>query len=150
VIDHLWANVDKHGPAPDHRPDLGPCWTWTGYTSGFGYGRVKLRSGAQRTANAHRVFYECLVGPIPDGLQLDHLCRVRNCVNPDHLEPVTQRENVLRGVGLSAVNARKTHCSQGHPLSGDNLKIEVSGRRRCLACRREVDRRRDARRRRTA
>ena len=71
---------------------------------------------------------------IADGLQIDHLCRVRCCVNPAHLEPVTPRENTLRGVGVTAKNAAKTHCSKGHPLSDENLLVLASGRRVCRAC----------------
>jgi hypothetical protein len=86
------------------------------------------------TKAAHRLFYEQLVGPIPDGLQLDHLCRVRHCVNPDHLEPVTQTANVLRGIGPTAVNAGKTHCVHGHPFTPDNTYINKQGNRHCRAC----------------
>jgi hypothetical protein len=80
-----------------------------------------------------------LVGPIPEGKQLDHLCRNRACINPEHLEPVTAKENILRGESFSAKNARKTHCIHGHELSGDNLRILKHGRV-CLECRRTKDR----------
>ena len=79
----------------------------------------------------HRLVYELFVGSIPVGLTLDHLCRVRHCVNPAHLEPVTLAENTLRGEGPTAVNSRKTHCPKGHPYD-----VMDSGRRRCLVCRR--------------
>ena len=94
------------------------CWLWTGSIDGVGYGRIW--NGIKMTG-AHRVVYELLVGPIPDGLQLDHLCRVRHCVNPSHLEPVTCRENLLRGVGVSAKAARQTHCIHGHELTEENI-----------------------------
>lgn len=87
---------------------------------------------------AHRLAYEELRGPIPSGLELDHKCRVRGCVNPWHLEPVTTAENIRRGIGRPAENARKAVCLRGHPLSGDNLYRSPSGLggRRCRSCRR--------------
>lgn len=112
------------------------CWLWRGNLGASGYGRFKFVGGE---AKAHRVSYELSVGPIPEGLVLDHLCRNTWCVNPRHLEPVTNRENTLRGIGAPAVNARKTHCNEGHPLSGDNLRIYVDSygeHRRCLKCKR--------------
>ena len=111
---------------------------WIGQLSKFpaGYGN---RQGTP----AHRLYYEELVGPIPEGLVTDHLCRNRDCVNPGHLEPVTNRENILRGEGITAQNARKTHCKRGHPLSGDNLYIDPStGGRVCRVCRSSVVRKR--------
>lgn len=112
----------------------GGCWLWRGTIEASGYGRV----GIGRTKNfmAHRVMYEMLVGPIPDGLQLDHLCRVRACVNPNHLEAVTPRVNSLRSENLCAQRARKTHCPKGHPYSGENLVITRQGHRICRECRR--------------
>ena len=120
------------------------CWLWTKYLTRDGYAKAKLpkvegdwRHGT-RTVVAHRVMYEEYVGPIPEGLTLDHLCRVRHCVNPAHLEPVTAEENVMRGEGPCARNARKTHCDHGHPLSGGNLYTYVfRGRtwRACKTCR---------------
>ena len=87
---------------------------------------------------AYRYFYELVKGKIPDNLQIDHLCRNTRCVNPDHLEPVTIKENVLRGMGITAINARKTHCKNGHALIGTNL-IAYSlkrGQRICKICKR--------------
>ena len=110
------------------------CWLWLGPETS-GYGRYRVPRG---NLLAHRYAYENVRGPIPQGLQLDHLCRVRCCVNPDHLEPVTNRVNALRGVSFSAVNASKTHCKRGHPLEGNNLRIDVSRGRRerqCITCR---------------
>ena len=108
------------------------CWrfTTTQMTKG-GYAWFQARG--QRFL-AHRYSYEKFVGPIPEGLQLDHLCRVRNCVNPEHLEPVTCRENLLRGNTLNAMNARKTHCVNGHEFTPENTKYRPDGRRRCAAC----------------
>lgn len=113
------------------------CWEWVGAIQPTGYGRVKIRGRAQRP---HRHYYERLHGPIPEGLTLDHLCRNRNCVNPEHMEPVTNRVNVLRGIGWTAQNARKTHCPNGHPFAGKNLRIAVSGFRICRECKRIGDR----------
>ena len=110
------------------------CWIWQGVRVG-GYGQIgKENNGGM--VYAHRAAYELIVGPIPDGLTLDHLCRNRACINPDHLEPVTMKENVLRGMSPTAINARKTHCNNGHPLDGDNLSLRKDGGRICLACRR--------------
>lgn len=119
----FWRRVDKNGD--------GGCWLWTGAKTSNGYGYLNTDGGRRL---AHRFSYESLVGPIPAGLQLDHLCRVRHCVNPTHLEPVTQRENVLRGEGLSAANARKTHCSRGHEYTPENTYIYAEGRRHCRPC----------------
>lgn len=110
------------------------CWEWTG--SCFipqGYGRFWM--GGTKYVRAHRFAYELLVGPIPDGLVLDHLCRNRKCVRPDHLEPVTQGENVLRGVGLPAVNVAKTHCIHGHEFTEANT-YRCGNARNCRACHR--------------
>lgn len=111
-------------------PNTG-CWLWVGALKSDGYGSVW--EGARRTVGAHRLVYELLRGPIPVGLSLDHLCRVPSCVNPDHLEPVTHRVNVLRGASLQALNARKTHCPNGHPYDARDR----GGGRRCATCTRE-------------
>jgi hypothetical protein len=109
------------------------CWLWTGYRLHNGYG--SLMANGKKNTLAHRFAYELLVGPIPDGLTLDHLCRVRNCVNPAHLEPCTMAENALRGVGPTAVNARKTHCKRGHEFTPQNTYARPDGGRECKACR---------------
>ncbi|HAM40031.1 MAG TPA: hypothetical protein DCP69_01495 [Candidatus Omnitrophica bacterium] len=114
------------------------CWEWTA-TRRTGYGRFKVGSRRDRTARflqAHRFAYETLVGPIPEGLESDHLCRNRPCIFPAHIEPVTPRENVLRGDGPSARAARQTHCLRGHPLNEINTCRLPSGKRECRPCRR--------------
>lgn len=105
------------------------------------------QDGRMTSHRPHRIIYEALHGPIPDGLQIDHLCRNKVCCNPHHLEPVTARENILRSNGQGAVNARKTHCIHGHPLEGDNLVIGLDGARRCLVCLRDRGRRHQQKRR---
>lgn len=109
------------------------CWLWTACLV-KGYGQFYADG---KRHYAHRMAYQMFRGLIPDGLQLDHLCRVRCCVNPDHLEIVTNKENVLRGVGISAHNARKTHCRRGHLFSEENTYLYRGIQRRCRACRRE-------------
>jgi hypothetical protein len=106
------------------------CWHWTRKISDNGYGRTSFRG---RDSAAHRVAYELLRGPIPAGLELDHLCRVRHCVNPDHLEAVTGRENRIRGHVARGGAERRTHCPAGHPYEGDNL-AENGGSRACREC----------------
>lgn len=129
----FWAKVNKTGPVPDYAPDLGPCWLWLA-AKNKGYGCFGVTG---KMVLAHRYAYELAIGPIPSGLTIDHLCRTPSCVNPAHLEPVTHRENVLRGVGPTAQQARKTHCLPGgHPLSGDNLYLRPNGKRECRTCRR--------------
>lgn len=111
------------------------CWLWMGSLNRNGYGRT-TRTNSRTSVVAHRYVYELVIGPIPDGLQLDHLCRVRNCVNPEHVEPVTQRTNLLRGETITARSAAVTHCPSGHPYSGRNLRVSREGYRYCRECRR--------------
>jgi hypothetical protein len=108
-------------------------WLWQGKPHALGYGRITDDDG--RTLYVHQYAYRLLVGPIAPGLQIDHLCRVRLCVRPDHLEAVTQRTNLLRGMSPPALNARKTHCLRGHPLAEPNLYVSW-GARRCKICHR--------------
>lgn len=119
----------------------GGCWLWTGATDRDGYG-VFTPTHKEGYAAAHRWSYEFFIGEIPADLQSDHLCRVRHCVNPFHIEPVTPRENTMRSaIAPAAINARKTHCKWGHPFSGDNLRIDKSGKRVCKTCARAAHRR---------
>ena len=114
-------------------PGEGGCWLFTGARLPTGYGRVSFRGKARY---AHRVFYELEHGPIPAGLVLDHLCRVRNCVNPSHLRACTDKEN-LQAPGsqsLSLINKEKTHCPSGHRYDGKNTRIESTGGRKCRRC----------------
>lgn len=115
-----------------------PCWTWTAKLDIGGYGCTKIRSVSHKV---HRLMYAWLVEPIPLDfryLQLDHLCRHRDCGNPVHLELVTPRVNVLRGNTIVANNLTKTHCPQGHPYSGKNLKTGKDRRRLCWTCQRKA------------
>jgi hypothetical protein len=110
--------------------DESGCWLWTGTRVGTGYGQLDV-DGRKRPA--HRVVYEFLVGEIPKGLDLDHLCRVRRCVNPWHLDPVTRQVNIIRG-GKPKINAGKTRCPHGHPYDNENT-IVYKGSRFCRTCR---------------
>jgi acetolactate synthase regulatory subunit len=130
----FWLKVNKNGPVPEVRPDLGPCWLWLCGTGSTGYGQI-WRDG--ETIGAHVWSYEQKYGEVPEGCELDHLCRVRACVNPDHVEPVTSTVNNLRGFGICAINARKTHCKHGHLLNEENTYVNQSGRC-CRTCQREV------------
>ena len=104
------------------------CWVWGGNYSDNGYGKLTVN---YKTVSAHRFFYAEVVGPIPEGMHLDHVCDHKYCVNPDHLEPVTHAENMRRRY------AKMTHCINGHPFSGDNLHIRIDGRRVCKECNRQ-------------
>lgn len=138
----FWSRVDKDGPIPECRPDLGPCWLWRGKIDRDGYGMSstpRLRMDVAKTPRAHRVAcldrFDSIQASTP---VLDHLCRVRHCVNPEHLEPVTTQENSLRGIGH---NSLKTHCPRGHEYTAENTytrrQSKIAGgelARVCRAC----------------
>lgn len=125
IADRLWTRVEK----------TDGCWLWTGPTASNGYGRLAVTvEGRRTTIGAHRASYELLVGPVADDLDLDHLCRVRNCVRPNHLEPVPSRVNTMRGTAPTAINAARTACVHGHDFTVANTIRLSDGRRRCRTC----------------
>lgn len=131
TIARFWAKVSKHGPLWNDTP----CWPWQGSIASTGYGVFappKRQYGYNKLA--HRVAYQLLVGLIPEQLTLDHLCRVRSCVNPAHLEPVSVKVNVLRGIGFTAQLAKRTHCPKGHAYDLWNTYIDKRGFRSCKQC----------------
>lgn len=130
----FWAKVIRNGPVPEFNPSLGPCWLWTAGARN-GYGKIsRTINGEFHNYDAHRVSYESLRGRIPAGMQLDHLCRVPACVNPDHLEPVPQPENIYRGRKRDLY----THCPKGHEMTESNTyRIPSTGGRMCQQCRRD-------------
>lgn len=109
------------------------CWEWKGARQ-KGYGAIGAGGKTGGVLRAHRVIYEWLVGPIPEGLDLDHLCRNRSCVNPSHLEPVTRRENLMRADTLPARNTAKTHCPRGHEYNEENTYIQIKAGSRMRSC----------------
>lgn len=135
--------TSTHGPDPkpvtqrikEGIAKLHGCWIWQGSPLPNGYGRIGVRHGKNNTKGqlVHRVAYETFVGPIPKGLTIDHLCRNKLCVNPDHLEPVTQKINNFRAPNYVG---NRTHCPAGHEYSPENTNTSC-GRRRCLTCHRE-------------
>lgn len=119
------ADIDRSGPTS--------CWIWRGLIDSHGYGMLYM--AYRKYVRVHRYAYERYVKSIPPGHDLDHLCRVTACANPAHLQPVTHAENCLRGIGIHAQNARKTHCKQGHAFTPENTIITRQGSRSCRNCR---------------
>lgn len=127
------STIDRFMRHVSPEPNSG-CWLWTGCAVGDGYGR--FRDGG-KTHDAHRFGYRIFRGEIPDEMQLDHLCRVRCCVNPDHLDVVSQSENIRRG---RSSNREKTHCPNGHPYTPENtIQVKSRANRMCRACHRRRD-----------
>lgn len=125
IEERFWDKVDILSPEG--------CWLWTGSTVLEGYGRICLGGYCGPMIRAHRFSYELFKGKIPHNLTIDHLCRVKNCVNPLHLEVVSTRENTLRGTGPTALNVKKTHCVHGHEFDKTNTYFRKTGRA-CRAC----------------
>ncbi len=124
ITERFWSKVVK-GPK---------CWLWTAKITTNGYGSFSI--GAKDKVSAHRWLYERINGPLPEGMELDHLCRTTACVNPAHMEPVTHRENMRRGTW-----ATRAHCPQGHPYDEANTYVYPNGWRKCRTCKRARDRR---------
>ncbi len=126
LLERFWSKVEVIGSG---------CWEWRGGLATNGYGRFNLGNG--KSVPAHRITYNLLKGDIPEGLEPDHLCRNRKCVNPDHIEAVTRRENIMRGL-LPETNRNlqlsKTHCPQGHPYDKNNTYVDPQGFRQCKKC----------------
>lgn len=121
--ERFWPKVDKSGE----------CWNWTGVLGGGGYGYISVGGRTGRDLRAHRVSYEWAHGPIPDGLEIDHLCQNKRCVNPDHLEAVTKSENQLRW------REGRATCNHGHPLSAETYRaVPSENHRRCIVCRNQA------------
>lgn len=141
----FWSKVHKQGPIVPGHPELGRCWLRQGslLASGYAQFHIKLTDGRWSSTVAHRIAYELEIGSIPDDMVLDHLCRNRACVNPAHVEPVTDLVNILRGRGWSGRNARKTHCPRGHPYNEKNTYLGKRNMRQCRAC--DTEKHREAR-----
>lgn len=124
IPSRLWERIEVN-------EDTG-CWLWIGSCYRNGYSQIWNGS---RPSLGHRFVYECVVGKIPAASEIDHLCRVRNCLRPEHLQAVSHRENVLRSFAPTAVNAAKTHCPKGHPYTPENTyRRPADGKRRCREC----------------
>lgn len=123
ALERAWAHVEPE-------PNSG-CWLWVGARGPKGYGNLWVLG---KLVGAYRFFYEQFKGPVPEGLELDHLCRTPPCVNPAHLEPVTSRTNTLRGKSPSAIHATQTHCLRGHAFDAANTRLTRRGTRDCRAC----------------
>lgn len=143
AVARFWSKVNKSGPMPTVGNVQGACWQWTKGTIPSGYGSFHV--SRTKTVGAHRYAWEALHGPIPDDLTIDHLCRNKQCVNPDHMEVVTRGVNTLRAIDIGARNRHKTHCSNGHEYTPENTRIKADKSRRCRTCDRERESKRGPR-----
>lgn len=124
----FWSKVKKHEDG---------CWIWLAGKTGGKFGGYGLTTRDGKRVCAHQFAYEEKHGPVPDGFELDHLCRNHACVNPTHLELVTHKENILRGTSPAALKARQTHCRKGHLLDEKNTYVYSNGNRQCRTCHNE-------------
>ena len=122
--ERFWSKVDMSGD----------CWLWTGAQMGPGYGHLRVGRRSEGTITAHRFAWEQANGAVPEGMELDHLCRVRHCVNPAHIEAVPHRTNVLRGNAPTAILYREGRCANGHAVSPENTYFR-KGTRKVVSCR---------------
>lgn len=139
---HTDSSVEEALLARSIRDDATGCLRWTGAKTSIGYGVIRVRGEARYV---HRLAHEFWVGPIPDDYVVDHVadrgCRFRDCIEPSHLEAVTQAENLRRGEGFIGVQSRTTHCPQGHEYNEENTMLTKRGERRCRTCNRERQKR---------
>ena len=138
-FDLFFSRINFIGPVSEHRPDLGPCWIWDWTRTKNGYG---IFYSGYLSSYPHRLMYRIFHGsiPAPWEKEIDHLCRVRACCNPNHLEAVTKKVNVSRSNSPWGINSRKTQCVHGHELSPENTKRDKHGWRRCRECLRTAKR----------
>jgi|SRR6266436_10149715 len=127
----FWTKVDMNGPKKPWMRKR--CWIWRAFLTKKGYASITFRS---KKTYAHILSYLIHIGPIGEGLEIDHKCRTTNCIRPSHLQAITHRENMLRGNTIVTMQTARTHCPKNHPLSGENLYV-YAGKRGCFICRRE-------------
>lgn len=143
IEQRFWQKVNKNGPLPENLPQLGQCWLWLGWDNGKGYGKFDF---GNKKIYAHRFSYQISIGEIPQGLVLDHLCRNRICVNPNHLEPKTNKQNLLATGSKIRNNGKlqreKTHCLMGHEFNEENTYLTKTKQRHCRKCRAARERKR--------
>lgn len=128
----FWEKVNKNGATPQYRPDLGPCWLWTGVIGSHGYGEIHV-GGERKMITAPHASLKIHGVMVPKGFVPDHLCDEKRCVRISHFQIVSQAVNILRANSAPAINSRKTECDYGHPFSKENTHI-YRGHRRCKAC----------------